>query len=201
MTRGPDGNVTNVVTSNFNVASLTTRGADFGINYFFDVKELHALGYRAPDVGRVTFNLNGNYVTDLLSFPVAGDNTTRQQGAGALNFDQPRFRSTAAVVYDLKRLTLSYQLQYFGRQFLSNQDAVQNFSYERVPEYIQHDLRAEYRLDGMLPLIKNASVYFGVNNVSNANPPYIPGVYTGTGTASLYNPIGRFFFGGVNLRY
>ena len=78
---------------------------------------------------------------------------------------------------------------------------MQNFSYERVPEYIQHDLRAEYRLDGLVPLVKNANVYFGVNNVSNANPPYIPGVYTGTATASLYNPIGRFFFGGVHLRY
>ena len=70
-----------------------------------------------------------------------------------------------------------------------------------MPEFFQHDLRADYRLDGLVPHLKNFDAYFGVNNVSNSNPPYIPGVYTGTGTGSLYGPIGRFFYGGVNARF
>lgn len=196
VTRGPDGNVFNVVTSNFNVASLTERGVDLNFSYYLNLRDL-----RLPDYGRVTFNTSLSYVFDLLSFPVAGDNTTRQQGAGALNFDQPRFRGNANVVYDFGPLTLSYALLYEGPLNLSNQDAVQNFSYERVPEFFQHDLRAEYRLDGVMPRLKNFSVYAGVNNVSNSNPPYIPGVYTGTGTGSLYGPVGRFFYGGVNARF
>ncbi len=195
ITRGLDGNVLNVNNSVFNIASFATRGVDFGLSYVLPLEMM-----RLPDWGRLTFNVNGTYVNNLLFFPVAGDNTTRQQGAGALNFDQPRFRGTARVTYDYRNITASYAVEYIGPMNLSNQDRPLDYAYERVPEYASHDLRIEYRFTGQerfVRQLKGVNAYFGINNFTNEQPPFIPGVFTGTGTGSIYGPIGRFFYGGL----
>lgn len=200
ITRTPDGNIFNVNNTYFNVASLKTRGVDLGFSYRVPFTDIHL-----PDFGALTFNIAATYVNNLLYNPVAGDNTTRQQGAGSLIYSQPRFSGTGRVTWDWQNVTVSYAARYLGPLQRSNEDRPNDYSYERIPEFVQHDVKVEYRLPETLPYLsavaKNVTVYGGVNNFTNAQPPFVPGVYTGTGTASIYGPIGRYYFFGVNGRF
>ena len=206
VSRGPDGNITNVNNQTFNIASFKTRGVDLGMAYRLAVSDIRVpfTRFAMPDYGALTFNLGATYVNNLLYNPVAGDNTTRQQGAGSLIYSQPRFKATARLTWDFREFTVSYAANYLGPLERSNEDRPLDYAYERIPEFVTHDIKLEYRLPARLPYlsaIRNASVYGGVNNFTNAEPPYIPGVYTGTGSASIYGPIGRFYFFGVTGRF
>lgn len=207
ITRGPDGNISNVNNQVFNVASFKTRGVDAGFSYRLPFTEMRIpfSSFQMPDYGALTLNVNATYVNNLLYNPVAGDNTTRQQGAGSLVYSQPRFRGNVRLTWDWRNFTASYAVEYLGPLQRSNEDKPLDYAYERIPEWAQHDIKVEYRLPQNLPYIghvaKDLTVYGGVNNFTNQAPPFIPGVYTGTGAASIYGPIGRYYFFGVNGRF
>ena len=200
ITRNGDGNIFNVNNATFNVAAFKTRGVDMGFSYRVPFTDLHL-----PDFGVVTFNIAATYVNNLLYNPVAGDNTTRQQGAGSLLYSQPRFNGTGRVTWDWRDITASYAVRYYGPLNRSNEDRPNDYAFERIPEFAQHDLQVEYRLPQQLPYlgsyVRQVRVYGGVNNFTNEQPPYLPGVYSGTGSASIYGPIGRYYFFGVNGRF
>ena len=108
------------------------------------------------------------------------------------------------MTWDWHAFTASYAANYLGPLNRSNEDHPLDYAYERIPEFVTHDIRLEYRLSQQIPylhMLKNVSVYGGVDNFTNAEPPYNPATYTGTGTASLYGPIGRFYFMGVAGRF
>ena len=170
----------------FNVASFTTRGEDLGAAYRFNINDLPYT--HLPDLGALTLNFTLNHVGDLLYLPVAGDNTTRQQGAGSLQYSQPRIRFTTRATWDYGPWTASWAVEYQGP------DAPLDYGYERVPEWARHDIRIAYKWRGQ-------SFYAGIDNVGDADPPYIPGVFTGTGTASLYGPVGRYLYVGVTGKF
>ena len=188
-TRSADGNIQSVVTSVFNVASFKAVGQDLAVNYTFNVSDLPYMG----DWGKLNLNLAANHTQDLLFNPVAGDQTTRSQFAGSLQGPQPRFKMAARATWDWKAYEVSYAATYISALNINNSDAVLQLGYERVPEYVLHDIRFQYTFRGQ-------QIYFGINNFLDSNPPYVPGIFTGTGAAgSLYGgPVGRFFFGGFS---
>ena len=189
VTRDSSGNILRVITSVFNVASFKAKGVDFSAAYRFNVRNLPYMG----DWGSVNLSVAGNNTTNLLFFPVAGDNTTRQQTAGDLRGPQPRFKADAHATWDYGPFTASYGLQYISAINVNNSNQPLQLSYERIPQYFSHDMRFEYRYRGQ-------TAYVGINNFTDEDPPYVPGVFTGTGTSgALYGgPIGRYIYVGVS---
>jgi outer membrane receptor protein involved in Fe transport len=60
------------------------------------------------------------------------------------------------------------------------------------------DLLATARFD--TPATSNLEVFAGVDNVFNVDPPRFPGA-NGSGNNILFNPVGRFFKGGIRLAF
>jgi iron complex outermembrane receptor protein len=65
----------------------------------------------------------------------------------------------------------------------------------RVPSYMTWDLRAEYKLSGIVPAAKEARIAVGVNNIGDKMPPPAPRAFPDNGAdVSTYSPLGRLWY-------
>jgi len=67
-----------------------------------------------------------------------------------------------------------------------------------VPSRIFIDLLATVRLHPAWT--KGLELYLGVDNVFDEDPPRFPGA-NGSGNNVLFNPVGRFFKGGIRANF
>jgi iron complex outermembrane recepter protein len=188
------GFVTRVDSQLINVASLRTSGIDVGLRYSTPV------GLAGDD----RLDLTANY-TYLLSFDVRSDPSAPVEDfAGTLG--QSKHRFTSRIAYMLDAMTFSWQVN-----FLSAAVSIKDFSnadpavvaLNRVGDRFYHDAQVRFDLDQD----KRFAFYLGVDNVFDTKPPYLPttpfsGSPTGTETqADVYDPFGRRFYAGVQVRF
>jgi outer membrane receptor protein involved in Fe transport len=67
-----------------------------------------------------------------------------------------------------------------------------------VPSRTYVDMLATLRLS--TAWTESLEIYAGVDNVFNVDPPRFPGA-NGSGNNVLFNPVGRFFKGGIRARF
>lgn len=192
VSRGPDGNISGVINQVLNVAEYTTSGWDVTAAYRV---ELESLGL--PDVGRLSFSATATFLDELTYDPVPGDETVRDEQAGEL--PNPKTRANFRVTWDYDQVSLSYANQYLSSVVRSNDDAPGTYDPFKAPSHLTHDIRAEYRFDRF-------SVFAGVNNFTDKDPPYTPFTWLGTAlntgfNGSIYNNLGRYAYIGVNARF
>ncbi|WP_427788981.1 TonB-dependent receptor domain-containing protein [Brevundimonas diminuta] len=192
VTRGPDGNISKVVTQVMNVAEYTNSGWDVTASYRTDLVKLGL-----PDYGSLSLNAAAGFLDELTYDPVPGDASVRDEQAGQV--PNPKRRMNFRVSWDYDRLSLSYANQYLGSVLRSNKDKVGAYEVWKAPSWVTHDIRAEYRFDRF-------SVFGGVNNFTNEAPPQTAFTWTGTAlyngfNASLYNNLGRYVYIGVNAKF
>ncbi|WP_024353298.1 TonB-dependent receptor domain-containing protein [Brevundimonas naejangsanensis] len=192
MTRTSDGNVGRVLNQVLNVAEYTNSGWDVTASYRTDLAKLGL-----PDYGSLSFNAAAGFLEDLTYDPVPGDPSVRDEQAGEL--PNPKRRMNFRVTWDYDRVSLSYANQYLSSMVRSNQDPAGAYEPYKAPSWLTHDIRAEYRFDKF-------SVFAGVNNFTNEEPPQTPFTWTGTSlntgfNASIYNNLGRYAYIGVNARF
>lgn len=192
VTRGPDGNISQVVTQVMNVAEYTNSGWDVTASYRTDLVKLGL-----PDYGSLSLNAAAGFLDELTYDPVPGDASVRDEQAGQA--PNPKRRMNFRVSWDYDRLSLSYANQYLGSVLRSNKDKVGAYEVWKAPSWVTHDIRAEYRFDRF-------SVFGGVNNFTNEAPPQTAFTWTGTAlyngfNASLYNNLGRYVYIGVNAKF
>ncbi|WP_392352905.1 TonB-dependent receptor [Brevundimonas sp. LF-1] len=190
--RGADGNITRVLNQVLNVAEYTNSGWDVTASYRTDLAKLGL-----PDYGSLSFSAAAGFLEDLTYDPVPGDPSVRDEQAGEL--PNPKRRMNFRVTWDYDRVSLSYANQYLSSMVRSNQDPAGAYEPYKAPSWLTHDLRAEYRFDKF-------SVFAGVNNFTNEEPPQTPFTWTGTSlntgfNASIYNNLGRYAYIGVNARF
>lgn len=192
VSRGSDGNITRVLNQVLNVAEYTNSGWDVTASYRTDLAKLGL-----PDYGSLSFNAAAGFLDELTYDPVPGDASVRDEQAGEL--PNPKRRMNFRVTWDYDRVSLSYANQYLGSMVRSNQDPAGAYEPYKAPSWITHDLRAEYRFD-------KYSIFAGVNNFTNEEPPQTPFTWTGTSlntgfNGSIYNNLGRYAYIGVNARF
>lgn len=192
VSRGPDGNISSVINQVLNVAEYTTSGWDLTANYRFD---LASLGQ--PDLGSLSFSTTATLLDELTYDPVPGDVTVRDEQAGEL--PNPKTRINFRATWEQDRLSVSYANQYLSSVVRSNDEEPGNYYPFKAPSHLTHDIRAEYRFDRF-------SVYAGVNNFTDKNPPYTPFTWLGTSlntgfNGSIYNNLGRYTYIGINARF
>ena len=192
VSRGADGNITRVLNQVLNVAEYSNSGWDVTASYRTDLAKLGL-----PDYGSLSFNAAAGFLDELTYDPVPGDASVRDEQAGEL--PNPKRRMNFRVTWDYDRVSLSYANQYLGSMVRSNQDPVGAYEPYKAPSWVTHDIRAEYRFD-------KVSVFAGVNNFTNEEPPQTPFTWTGTSlntgfNGSIYNNLGRYAYIGVNARF
>ena len=162
-----------------NVAQFATSGADFTVNYGFQI---------SPNLGNLNLRLAGGYLDSLEFIPSPGaeiDDDREEAFA-------PKWNGTLDLTWRDENLSVNYGLNYFSKtrrytteQQEANPDLVepQYFFYK---EKWEHDVQVGWTTDD-----KRFTFYTGVNNLTDRLPDYdlnYPSSY-----------LGRFFYAGVRV--
>ena len=174
-----------------NFAAFDARGIDFDISY----RRTFANGHRLTVRGIATRVL---VLTAYLSpsDPTFGNRFRSEVG-------DPSWQASLRIGYEMGPLELNYQLRYIGRQTIgtyeqyfefqgrppTNADATAEIWY---PDVFYHNIRVGFRIN------ERFTFYGGVDNVGNRQPPL---GLLGTADGDPFNPIGRFFYAGVNINF
>ncbi|MEO0697040.1 MAG: TonB-dependent receptor [Pseudomonadota bacterium] len=186
---------TGVVNSGF----VETSGIDFSVAHTLGLDDV-GLGF----VGNIIPNGDG-----------AGSLTTRVNYTYLLNYDQEIFGAfedqtgevglfnheiLAGWVYANGPFTFTWDTTWLSDAPVDDDPAGNIFDFN-VGDYFRHDMQVRYGVNDGL-----AEFFFGLNNITNAEPPNIltgvPGNATGTDTQpEVYDVIGRTWYGGVRVRF
>jgi outer membrane receptor protein involved in Fe transport len=176
-----------------NVADMRTKGIDVGLRYS------RPLGLFGDD----RLDLSGNY-SYLISFKTQANPIAPVRDFADTVY-YPEHKATVRAAYLKDELTLSWQVNYLsgGTADIDLIDDVDAAPLNHVGGRFYHDAQIRYDIGEK----KNYSFYLGVDNVFDTKPPFLPGTPfnlspTGTETAAdVYDPFGRRFYAGVQVRF
>jgi outer membrane receptor protein involved in Fe transport len=175
-----------------NLGSQHWEGVDLAWNYTVD-----GLG------GTWNFNVIGTYMLTKEETPIPGDATSTYDCVGIINttcdlVPTPEWRHVASATYDSNTFwAVTARWRYFDDVFydgttdLIANDEIKDFSY--------------LDLSGVIRFMDTHDVTFGVNNVFDETPPLVGGTLSGgdnnANTLRIYDPLGRYLFANVTLRW
>jgi iron complex outermembrane receptor protein len=194
------GFVTRVDDQLVNVANLSTRGIDVGLRY----------GRRLNILGNDRLDVSGNY-TYLIEYKTqANPSAPVRDLAGEVGYAE--HRASARATYGIDEFSLSWQVNYIGASvgdidYVGDTTVYGNTltldELNQIGDAFYHDLQLRWDIGED----RNYSFYVGVDNVFDRQPPFLPGTPfaaspTGTETAAdVYDPFGRRFYAGAQLRF
>ncbi len=186
VTRGPTGDVTQVIAVRDNLLNQEIKGLDVGLTY---VTSMHSWG-RLNLQGNLTY-LNSFKQSPAPGVPEVEDVGTYEQSYGTL----ARFRANGLVTWSLGNVSVSYNGRFVGA-VVNDDSLVVDGKHLRTSEYLQHDLQVSVD-------IKPGDMTFtlGVRNIFDRMPPFIEGNYDNAFDASTFDSIGRFFYTSVQKKF
>jgi outer membrane receptor protein involved in Fe transport len=176
----PLGNPVSVSSTQVNASRMYARGIDIGANY------------RVPlGNGMLSLALKGSYLLDNVT------ETTPGIAAGDVvndgNWQNPHFRGTLLTSYDIGNFTVSLDTRFIGAsKYDVNVDSEESYDDNTVPSRLYNDIAFRYRVTD------DYMIGFGVNNVGNVKPPYMPTLYY---NSSMYDIVGRYFYANVKVDF
>jgi outer membrane receptor protein involved in Fe transport len=211
--RGPSGslwlnqNSNYVVTTQQNIGSILTRGADIAGHYLQDIGGL----------GKLSFNLTATYTKDFSEVAIPGTTPTYNCAGYAgptCGPPLPHYRSVLSTTWQTpwygSDITLRYR--FIGptqAEGVSQDPTLAASGYydgypSRIPGYNYLDLSASAQIGSVL------NVRVGVNNITDKDPPVVLGAGTYGVTANnlndntwvgTYDSIGRFIYAHVTMKF
>jgi iron complex outermembrane receptor protein len=193
------GFVTRVDDQLVNVANLSTRGIDVGVRY----------GRTLGLFGNDRIDVTGNY-TYLIDYKTQANPAAPVRDlAGEVGASE--HRASVRTSYALNEFTLSWQVNYIGKavgdiDFIGDDTVIGEIplnEMNQIGDAFYHDLQLRWDVGQN----RNYSFYVGVDNLFDRQPPFLPGTPfaaspTGTETAAdVYDPFGRRFYAGAQLRF
>jgi len=202
VTRDANNNVTLITDTTQNVNQLIARGIDFELDYN------QPLGAD----NRLSFVVLANYVKDLITIDSVGPTDRAGQTGlrGGTPPGIPDWTVDATARLDLgESFSFTTHARWINKGFfyptfiapgdpgfaLTDPNSVNTNS---VPSRIFVDLLATVKLH--TDWTKGLELYVGVDNVFDEDPPRFPGA-NGSGNNVLFNPVGRFFKGGIRANF
>lgn len=183
----------------FNLGSIKTSGVDTTITYAFDLGDFDD---SLRNAGSFTFTLNTTYLSHYDTDPgIPGTEVIKTAGDAG----QHMWRGLLRTTYTNGPLEVSPALRYVGRAYVSKEGTIDTSA---APTELEGNrLNSVWYMDVNVSydVTEQVQGYVGVNNLFDTRPPETyPGSgldTTGTGTiADVYDPIGMFIYGGVNLK-
>lgn len=209
------GYILTVNAQSINAASLKTSGVDFNLIY------THGLGLAAND--RLTLNVLYTLTTRYQTQSFSG--SPNNSGLGNIEYGEVfRHKINANLNYSWGPFSLSYTGTYLSRMVntpVAEFDPAGTYDFlvnsagltpEQATRAVSHNnIKARYYSDMQFRARAGAREQFeffvGVDNLFNTKPPILEdGLYygsiTGTTTAAdVYDPFGRRFYAGVQLKF
>lgn len=181
------GSIKNLQVTQLNIDALEVEGIDFQVNYALNIGGAHDLAFR----------LVGTYLDKLDTLP-ASDAQLTVEDAG--NLGTPEWRANFNASYLAGPFMASWTARFIGESSFDVQEGPEVRSPNSTGAELIHDLQARYRLDiggdG-----SSVEVYLGVNNVFDDEPPAMSRLGNGASNSALYDPIGRYVYGGLRARF
>jgi outer membrane receptor protein involved in Fe transport len=165
---------------------LKAEGIDTSAAYLFDLPT-HFLNVS----NGVSLALQGSYTMKNNSVVDASNPNNVIQSAGDYTLPKVRLNLTATFLAD--PILLSAKVRYIGPSKVDVTYTTDFSNDNNVSSATYLDLYATYQVT---PKLKLAA---GINNVTDAIPPQTATTYTGTST--LYDVVGRYFFGQVTAKF
>lgn len=176
------GQIVGFLQSPLNVASFTTEGYDFTMNYGF-----------APAAGRWgDFNLRvvGNKLKDLTYINLPGSEPDPELGEA----DAPEWQGNADLTWELDAVLVNYGVNYMDKTYRyafqqrrADPDLV-------APQYRKYDAKLTHDVQVRYSLANGLAVYGGVNNLTNQKPD-IGAVFYPVSAVGRYWYVGATFNG------
>lgn len=202
ITRDAGNNVVNINDTIQNVNQLIARGVDLEVHY----------DQPLWGANRLVLSVLGSHVRDLITVDSAGETDRAGQTGlrGGTPPGIPDWTLDANARLDIgENFTFNTHVRWINNGFfypgflepgdpgysLASPNSVNTNS---VPSKTYVDLLATVRLP--TPWTQGLEVYAGVDNVFNVDPPRFPGA-NGSGNNVLFNPVGRFFKGGIRASF
>ncbi len=181
------GELTEVNSGFINEGTLKTEGIDLSLLWSWRMES-----GLANSPSNLSVRMNYTYLLDYTQTGFGAVND--QVGEVGLSEHEGQF----ALVYSSGPFAAQWETTYVG-DAKPDTDPTSLFFYD-VGTFIQHDLRVAY------DLFEGTNLFLGVNNVLDEDAPIIlsgvPGNVTGTDTnASVYDPIGRTYYGGFRVKF
>ncbi|WP_340314390.1 TonB-dependent receptor plug domain-containing protein [Rhizorhabdus argentea] len=209
------GFITTVNAQNINIANLRTRGIDFNLNYN------RRLGLMADD--RLAVNI---LYTRTLKYKTQSDPSAPvESGLGNLEYGEVfKHKINATINYSFGPISLNWTTTYLSKMvdtpvdefdpagtldFLINsagltpEQAARAVSHNNIKARLYHDVQLRARAGDK----EQFEFFVGVDNLFDRKPPILEdglffGSITGTTTAAdVYDPFGRRFYAGVQVKF
>lgn len=197
-----------VVGTRFNTGSYGNTGVDLEGRYSVDLRSF------GPAAGRITFSFTGSAA---LKNPISvtpgaalldctglfGPSCSGAGPTSPVPRWRHRLRSTWRTTHDLE-VSLNWRhIGHLNSEFTSAYLYSPGSIYPvdaRIPAYDYFDL------DASIDLTERWNARVGINNLTNRQPPVVgftanPLLVNGNLAAGMYDPLGRYLFAGVMLRY
>ena len=180
------GQIVGFNTTYINNARLETAGIDFGISYANDLGRF----------GAISHSLLATYQTDYEINGVNAEGSRNSRVAGA-SFAIP-WRATLRNNWSLGNSSVQSLLRFTDSYANDSTPNAGTAAKPFVESYLVWDLSYSYAVGKRFGL-KNSDVGFGVNNVMNKNPPWVPD--TNHLLASIYDYSGRHFWARLKVSF
>ena len=174
----------------FNTGGLRTKGLDIQVNY----------GHKLPNaLGKMSYSYVGTIVNELST--KATPDASWDDCAGYYDADcgypNPKYRHKATAKWSTPwNADLSMTWRHYGKVDDKYGMTPADAETPTIKAYNYFDLYAS------VDVTKNATFNIGVNNVLDKDPPVIVGDGTNGNTyPQTYDPLGRYIFMGVKLKY
>ena len=106
-------------------------------------------------------------------------------------WQNPRFRGTLLLSYKTGDFNISLDTRFISAsKYEENVDSPESYDDNSVPSRLYNDLAVSFDIDD------DHMVGFGVRNIGNVKPPYMPTLYY---NSSMYDIVGRYFYANVKV--
>jgi iron complex outermembrane recepter protein len=190
--RGSTSFITRVELPFLNVAERNTSGFDLESNYAISLPAIPNLG-----ASSLTLHLLVNYLDDFTT-DVQGAPPVQLAGDIGVN-STPKWSGNLAAILASGPVTLFVQERVIGDGKFDNTMSPTQLSYNHVPTVRYTDMTVSYDVASL-----KGNVFFTVNNLSNKDPPPIPGILiagSSLGNHLLYDVVGRAYTAGFRFKF
>jgi iron complex outermembrane recepter protein len=190
--RGTSGLISRVELPYLNVAERTTSGFDLESNYSVPLPAIANLGPTS-----LSFHALVNFIDDFTT-DVQGAPPIQLAGDIGVN-STPKWGGNLSATLASGPVSLFLQERVIGDGKFDNTLSPSQISYNHVPTVRYTDLTASYDLSAI-----KGSVFFTVNNLTDKDPPQIPGILiagSSLGNHLLYDVVGRAYTAGFRFKF
>jgi outer membrane receptor protein involved in Fe transport len=196
--QSPDAFIESV---NLNIGALKTSGYDIDIGYNTDI----------GDWGGLAFRLNGTFLNELVTEPIAGSGSVGDYDCVGLygsdcGTPNPEWRHTARITWSTPwSVDLSMAWRYYDSVLIDNtsKNPLIGGDYNLVDKKL--DAQNYLDLAASWTFYEKYTLRGGINNVTDEDPPLSAQVGAGAGNGNtypqVYDALGRYVFMGFTAKF